>query len=215
VTRRGLVLVAAVALAPGGRGLALGATPAGSDLAVSATPVLPRIRPAPDFSLLDAAGRPVVLSGLRPRVVLVSFIYTNCADTCPLLSQRMAILRDRLERAGLGQRVHFLSITIDPERDSANALARYATHFHADPARWQFLRETPERLRPVLAAYDEWTRARRDGDLEHPARLYLIDGAGEIREIYSLDFFDQRQAFVDIRALLRTPPSDGGHGGPR
>jgi protein SCO1 len=203
VTRPALVLLVALALAPGGRGSALAVTPAGPDLAISATPVLPRIRLAPDFSLLDAAGRPVVLSSLRPRVVLVSFLYTSCVDACPLLTQRMAILRDRLERAGLGRHVHFLSITIDPARDSAEALARYAAHFHADPARWQFLRETPERLRPVLAAYDEWIRARLDGDLEHPARLYLIDGVGVIREIYSLAFFDQRQAFVDIRALLR------------
>jgi hypothetical protein len=40
-------------------------------------------------------------------------------------------------------------------------------------------------------------------DLDHPARLYLIDGRGQIREIYSLAFFDETQAFADIAALLQ------------
>ncbi|MBI4271464.1 MAG: SCO family protein, partial [Candidatus Rokubacteria bacterium] len=41
--------------------------------------------------------------------------------------------------------------------------------------------------------------------IDHPARLYLLDPAGRVREIYSLSFFDERQAFLDIRALLREP----------
>ena len=42
-----------------------------------------------------------------------------------------------------------------------------------------------------------------DGDLDHPARVHLIDPDGQIREIYSLAFFDGRQALIDIRALLQ------------
>ncbi len=58
-------------------------------------------------------------------------------------------------------------------------------------------------MRPVLSAYDEWTRERPEGELDHPARLYLIDPAGRIREIYSLALFDERQAFLDIVAVER------------
>jgi protein SCO1/2 len=58
-------------------------------------------------------------------------------------------------------------------------------------------------LRPVLAAYDEWTRPQPNGEIDHPARLYLIDRRGRIREIYSISFFDERQAYFDIQALLR------------
>ena len=43
----------------------------------------------------------------------------------------------------------------------------------------------------------------RMGRLTHPARLYLIDRRGGIREIYSISFFDERQAFFDIKTLLR------------
>jgi len=43
-------------------------------------------------------------------------------------------------------------------------------------------------------------------DIDHPARIYLIDPRGDIREIYSLSFFNERQAFLDIQALLRESP---------
>jgi protein SCO1/2 len=92
---------------------------------------------------------------------------------------------------------------VDPDRDSAEVLGRYAGRFGAGSDGWRFLREEPERLQQVLAAYDEWTRPQPDGEIDHPARLYLVDRKGNIREIYSLSFFDERQAFRDIQALLK------------
>lgn len=116
----------------------------------------------------------------------------------------MALLQSRLRAAGLfPSRVVLLSVTVDPERDSVAALARYARAFAADRDGWRFLRESPERLRPVLGAYDEWTKPLSGGEIDHPARLYLIDARGRVREIYGLSFFDPRQAFLDIRALLQ------------
>jgi len=54
----------------------------------------------------------------------------------------------------------------------------------------------------VLKAYDEWTKLLPKGELDHPARVYLIDRKGNIREIYSLAFFNEKQALIDIRTLL-------------
>jgi protein SCO1/2 len=172
--------------------------------ALAPAPKLPLIKPAPNFTLLDTSGRPVRLSELRGHVVLISFIYTACSSACPLLTQRMALLRKRLTRAGVGAgQAEFLSITVDPSRDSSEALGRYAGRFGAGSDGWRFLREEPERLQRVLTAYDEWTRPQPDGEIDHPARLYLVDQRGNIREIYSLSFFDERQAFLDIQALLK------------
>lgn len=171
--------------------------------ALAPAPRLPLIKPAPDFTLLDTSGRPIRLSELRGHVVLISFIYTACSSACPLLTQRMALLRARLTRAGVGAgQTDFLSITVDPNRDSAEVLGRYAARLRAGSDGWRFLREEPERLQRVLAAYDEWTRPQSDGEIDHPARLYLVDRRGNIREIYSLSFFDEHQAFLDIQALL-------------
>jgi len=66
----------------------------------------------------------------------------------------------------------------------------------------RFLRDEPSKLKKVLAAYDEWTKLLPKGEIDHPARVYLIDSQGRIREIYSLSFFHERQAKLDILALL-------------
>jgi protein SCO1/2 len=175
-------------------------------LGIASHPYFAVIEAAPDFTLRDSTNRLFALSRLRGRVVLLSFIYTSCTTTCPLLTQRMALLSDELRKSGLWpSSVSFLSITVDPERDTAAALVNYARLLDAVDPNWRFLREQPPRLRPVLAAYDEWTKRLPDGDIDHPARVYLIDRRGDIREIYGISFFDERQVLVDIRTLLAEP----------
>ncbi len=165
---------------------------------------LPVIRDAPDFTLIDQEGHGLRLADLRGRVVLISFVYLSCPGACPLITQRMAVLYQQLTSAHLApDRVRLLSITVDPQRDERSALARYARAIGADGPGWRFLRESPQRLRPVLTAFDEWAKLLPDGEVDHPARLHLIDGRRRVREIYSLAFFDPAQALVDIEGLLR------------
>ena len=172
--------------------------------AVSANPRLPVIASAPDFTLVDIAGRPVTLSDYRGRVVLLAFIFTTCTGVCPLISQQMSLLQSGLKREQLfGERANMLSVTVDPGNDSSAVLARYGQALHADPAGWRFLRESMEKTKPVLAAYDEWTQRQPKGEFDHPARVYLIDQHGKIREIYSLAFFNEKQALLDIQKLVR------------
>lgn len=85
-------------------------------------------------------------------------------------------------------------------------LADYAERFDAVDSNWRFLRDEPAAARSVLAAYDEWTKPLPNGELDHPARVYLIDRRGNIREIYALAFFDERQAFIDIHTLAEERP---------
>jgi hypothetical protein len=59
----------------------------------------------------------------------------------------------------------------------------------------------------VLQTYDEWTKLLSKGELDHPARVYLIDQAGNMREIYSLAFFNEQQTLFDMKALLREAAS--------
>ena len=174
--------------------------------AVSANPNLSVIARAPDFALRDTKGSTVRLSDYRGRVVLLAFIFTTCPGVCPLISRQMSALQSGLKEAGLfGRQANLVSVTVDPETDTAKVLAEYAQKFGADPAGWRFLRETPARIRPVLKAYDEWTKLLPKGELDHPARVYLIDRKGNIREIYSLAFFNEKQALIDMRKLVLEP----------
>jgi protein SCO1/2 len=171
---------------------------------ISSHPYLSIIKAAPDFILKDSMDHRFALSQLRGRVVLLSFIYSSCTTTCPLLTQRMGLLKERFEPSGQwASSVSFVTVTIDPERDTGAALGDYARRLDAIDPNWWFLREEPRRLEPVLAAYDEWTRPLPNGELDHPARVFLIDAQGNIREVYALSFFDEQQVFADIEALLR------------
>lgn len=178
---------------------------AAPESAVSANPNLSVIARAPEFTLKDTAGRAVHLSDYRGQVVLLAFIFTTCPGVCPLISTQMSALQAGLKAEGLFPgKAKLVSVTVDPKTDTAEVLARYAQMFKADPAGWAFLREEPQRLKPVLKAYDEWTRLLPDtkGWLDHPARVYLVDPNGNIREIYSLSFFNEKQALIDMRVLL-------------
>jgi protein SCO1/2 len=174
---------------------------------VSANPSLSVIAPAPAFLLKDTSGKAVHLSDYRGQVVLLAFIFTSCPAVCPLISQQMSVLQESLKRENLfGSKAHLVSVTVDPKTDTAQVLADYARTYNADSAGWHFLRETPERTKPVLRAYDEWTRLLPKGELDHPARVYLVDRKGDIREIYSLAFFSEKQALIDMQKLLITSP---------
>ena len=173
---------------------------------VSANPALSVIARAPDFALRDTRGSTVRLSDYRGRVVLLAFVFTTCPGVCPLISRQMSALQAGLKEAGLfGKQANLLSVTVDPETDTAKVLAEYAQKFDADSAGWRFLRETPAKTKPVLKAYDEWTNLLPKGELDHPARVYLIDQKANIREIYSLAFFNEKQALIDMRKLVLEP----------
>ena len=180
---------------------------AATDPMLAARPFLPRIKPAEDLALTDTSGRAVRLSGLAGRVRLVSFIFSACTSACPLLTQGLAQLQGALAEAGERDAVAFLTVTVDPERDDRATLAAYADRFGADLRNWHFLTGRPGEVGPVLARWGEWTRRLPSGDIDHPARVYLVDRAGIVREIYSLSFFDERQALLDIEALLAEPAS--------
>lgn len=171
--------------------------------AVSANPSLSVIAPAPDFTLRDTNGKTVHLSDYRGRAVLLAFIFTTCPGVCPLISQQMASLQAGLKAQGLfNQKANLISVTVDPETDTAPKLIEYAQRYGADLSGWRFLRETPARTKPVLKTYDEWTKLLSKGAIDHPARVYLIDQQGNIREIYSLAFFNEKQALIDMRVLV-------------
>ena len=119
---------------------------------------LPRIGPAPEFTLTDQDGRRVALKELRGKVLAVTFIFASCADTCPLLTAKLAAVQDRLG-AAFGPDVRFVSITVDPERDTPEVLKRYAQAHRANSAGWSFLTGTPAML--ALLTWSIWYAIRR------------------------------------------------------
>jgi protein SCO1/2 len=163
---------------------------------------LPRIGPAPALTLTTQDATPLSLGDLRGKVVLLTFIYTSCTDTCPLLTGKMAGIQQKLG-ADFGSRVRFLSITVDPERDTPDVLRAYGQRFRADPAGWSFLTGAPDEVANVTGAYGIFVRKHPSGDVDHSFLTSLVDRAGTLRVQYIGTRFDPDEMLADLRALVR------------
>ena len=90
---------------------------------------------APDFSLVDQNGNEVNLTQYEGKIVVVSFLYTSCPDICPALTYQLRKLSEELGE-DYGESVEFISITVDPVRDTPERLASFSENNNAD---WKFL----------------------------------------------------------------------------
>jgi len=103
-----------------------------------------------DLELVTQDGEPVRFYSdvLRDQVVVISFIFTNCMDACPLITQKMRIARDMLG-SELGSKLRLVSISIDPERDTPEAMKQFAEDQGAD-GNWLFLTGAPENIKQIV-----------------------------------------------------------------
>jgi len=145
---------------------------------------LPRLFPVPDSTLVAETGKPVNLRELKGNVVVYDFIFTNCAGTCPLMTQQMRKLTKKIDKDAP---VRFVSISVDPTRDTPQVLRDYATRFRNDP-RWTFL--TGQRDQIVHLSVDGFKLAAGGTaqtiaePLLHSSKFAVADKDGYIREYY-------------------------------
>jgi protein SCO1/2 len=161
------------------------------------------IQMAPDFALTTQGGDTMRLSDFKGKVRLVSFVFTTCSGSCPATTHRMSQVQEELKRRHLNQRVHLLSITLDPARDTPEVLRGYMRLYDADPANWTFLTGAAETIAQTIAAWGMWVKPAANGQLDHPSRVFLVDGQGRIREIYDLNFLKAAWVAEDVQWLLQ------------
>jgi protein SCO1/2 len=161
---------------------------------------LPVIGPAPPFSLTSQDGKPVSLADLRGKVVAVTFIYTECPDICPMLTQKMVQVQDELG-ADFGAKVAFVSISLDPEHDTPEVLKDYAQFWGAKPEGWSFLTGSPEAVRDVTRRYGVFFAKKEDGSVDHTQLTSLVDAEGRLRVQYLGARFDPEEFRRDLMSL--------------
>jgi protein SCO1/2 len=163
---------------------------------------LPKIKPAPEFTLTRQDGKRLALKELRGKVLAITFIFASCADTCPLLTAKMAGFQERLG-SDFGRKVFFVSITVDPERDTPEALRRYAEAFKANPAGWAFLSGTKDEIRDVAKRYGIYYKKTPRGDVDHTFLTSLVDQSGMLRVQYMGVQFKSEEMLGDIQSLVK------------
>jgi len=153
----------------------------GSFAAVNRTDVLPNV------SFTDQFGKPVVLSSLKGKLVLVDFIYTSCVSVCPRLTARMNEVAKKLG-AEVGQNVTIVSFTLDPEHDTPQKLRNYAEAQGIAGDGWLFLTGGPAQIDQELARFQLVRQRESDGSVTHNVAAFLIGPDGrEIRQYDALD----------------------------
>jgi protein SCO1/2 len=163
---------------------------------------LSKIGPAPEFTLTNQDGKRVALKELRGKVLAITFIFASCTDTCPLLTAKMAGIQNRLGR-DFGSKVHFVSITVDPTRDTPEVLKRYAEAYKANLAGWAFLTGTPAEIRDVAKRYGLYYKKAAHGDVDHTFLTSIADQSGTLRVQYIGVKFDPDEMLRDIRSVMQ------------
>ncbi|HEY5644100.1 MAG TPA: SCO family protein [Woeseiaceae bacterium] len=93
---------------------------------------------------------------LKDKVVAINFIFTNCQGACPLMTRQMTMVRDMLG-VDLGTDIHFVSISIDPVRDTPAAMKEFAETHDADQAGWRFVTGNPDNLAFIVKRLGQYT----------------------------------------------------------
>lgn len=194
---------------------------------VPGTYELPVIKPAADGALVDSNGNSTRLSGITiGKITVLSFIYTRCGDAtaCPFAASVLNRLHLTSREDGvLARNLRLVSMSFDPEHDTPERMAEYASIVRdsQDGCAWEFV--APRSLAdtaPILNAYGQAVNGKADprdggGPLNHTLRVYLIDPLRRIRNIYSSGTLDPRLVLADVRTLLleqNSAPAAGADG---
>ena len=179
------------------------------------TYTLHRIMAAPDGQVLGLDGRPQRLARFtRERITLLGFIYTTCVDPdgCPLAYRVFDTVRDAVAAVpALRDRVRLVTLSFDPARDTPAAMRRYAgSRVRGGGVPWLFLTTPSAReLMPLVEGFGQDVRYEVDRssgavrrELAHVLKVFLVDRAGFVREIYSSTFLHPQTVLNDIETLL-------------
>ena len=198
MTSRGLAAIAALVLAVGlvagcggsGDEPAAAQTHDGHDATAASTfeggTINPR-REAPPLRLKDIDGRTVDIADYRGEPVLVTFVYANCPDICPLIMENLRRVRD--EAGPLGSRMKVIAVSVDPAGDTV-PVVRDFLRTRRVAGFVDYLIGTRPQLEQV---WEDWQIAQRvpktDPELvEHSGLIYGVTGSGELATAYPVGF---------------------------
>ena len=142
---------------------------------------LPKLFRVPNATLVSEANKPLQLDAMKGNVTVYDFIFTNCAGTCPMMTATMRRITSKIDKDAP---VRFVSISVDPQRDTPEKLRSYASKMRNDP-RWVFLTGDTKTITDLsingfkLAASGASSEA-----VLHSSKFAIADKHGVIRDYY-------------------------------
>ena len=156
-----------------------------------------------DFKLIDQQGKEFSFPLDSTKITIFNFFFTRCSSFCKQMNGQMDFLADKYND---NRMLRFCSVSVDPEYDSPEVLAKYAQSFHANPKKWFFLTGN-KGLIFDLAKRDFLVDAYKDhsdtSTIVHSPMLILVDPQKRIRGYYDSDNKEQMSKLDDeIKVLI-------------
>jgi protein SCO1/2 len=156
-------------------------------------------KPAPPLQLRNYLGQQVNIDHYRGKAVLVTFLYTNCPDICPLITANLHNVLDQLGASA--RRVQVIAVSVDPRGDTPHAVAHFLAE-HEMVGRMQYLIGSSAALSRTWKAWNVGSQ-REVGQpqlVAHSALVYGIDASGKLRTVYPSSF-EPHQIVHDVPLL--------------
>ncbi len=132
------------------------------------------------FPLTDQAGRTRHLEEFRGAPFVASMIYTNCTSVCPRVTADLKSLEAALP-VNIRAHTRFVLFSLDPKRDTPEALSGFAREHGLDLAHWTLLAAGPDDMRTLAAVLGMKYRPDGAGEIAHSALILVVDGGGVVR----------------------------------
>lgn len=149
--------------------------------------VLPRIRLAPAYSLINQESKQLTSEDFRGQFVIYNFTYTECQAPCYNMNETIQEVQSRLNEVQLNNiNISFVTISFDPERDTPEVLNQYAASLGADPKQWSFATTTNKNLLKTIigSGFETYYEDKGNGTFAFDPAFVLVDGWGIIRAEY-------------------------------
>ncbi len=168
---------------------------------------IPYLQQVNDFSLINQDGKEVKFSDFKGKYLLVFFGYTYCPDVCPTSMLRISDVLDEL--GDYKKYVKVLFISVDPERDTPEALKKFISFYDKTGKYIVGLTGKPEEIKKVAKQFRAFyqkvpVKNKEVGYLvDHSAYIYLVDPKGIIRMIYRPNNDDPKRIAEDIKQIIK------------
>jgi protein SCO1/2 len=154
---------------------------------------------APDYQLTDVEGKTVNSQDMQGKVRLVYFFFSNCPDVCQPTSFILSKVQNSLKEKGyLGSKAEIHSITIDPTKDTPEALKKFGGNFQVDPSGWRFLRGDEKKTAELAEKFGIAVIKDKEGNFSHTNLILIVDKKGVIRT-----FYDPSNPELDSESIVK------------
>ncbi len=183
---------------------------------------MPWIKPADrqklfmDFNMTDQDGKPFNLKQTLGKPTISTFIFTRCPNPqmCPLQAKKMAWLQEKLDKAGLGDKINLLLISFDPDYDTPQRLKKFGEDNGVKFTNAKMLRPAVPEFREFIDEFPIRVGYSQVGEVNHKTDLFMLDHKGGFARMY-FGMWNDDKVLEETRKLVdeaildgATPPDD-------